>query len=179
MNSVKVEPLRTLDDFLLESARFQAPNFSDLERWGKRVKENLIYYQSNYFLMSIIIFLLVGLMHPGQMLLGITAVSMMLVLYKYLAQNQRVVRDIKKSHPLVCLAGVLLGGYLIVHLLGSVLVFIFGVLLPISATFIHASLRLRNLKNKIANQLDKVGVKTTPMGILLEELGLAFEGYKD
>lgn len=179
MNNVKVEPLRTLDDFLLESARFQAPNFSDLERWGKRVKENLIYYQSNYFLMSIIIFLLVGLMHPGQMLLGITSVSGMLILYKYLAQNQSVVRNIKKNHPLVCFGAVLLGGYLVVHLLGSVLVFIFGILLPISATFIHASLRLRNLKNKIANQLDKVGVKTTPMGFFLEELGLAFEGYKD
>ena len=60
MEGVQFEKLRSLDDFLLGSARFQLPNFADLDRWGKRVKENLIYYQTNYFLMSIIIFLIVG-----------------------------------------------------------------------------------------------------------------------
>jgi hypothetical protein len=179
MNNVEFAPLRSLDDFLLESARFQTPNYSDLERWGKRVKENLIYYQTNYFLLSILIFLIVGLMHPGQMLLGVGTVGGLLVLYNYLARNQRVVTDLKKNHPVICLVAVFLAGYLVVHLLGSVLVFIFGVLLPISVTFIHASLRLRNLKNKIANQLDKAGVKVTPMGILLDEFGMAFEGYRD
>lgn len=179
MNDIKIEPLRPLDDFILDGARFQAPAFSDLERWGKRVKENLVYYQSNYFLMCIVLFLLVGLLHPSEMLLGILAVAGMLVLYKYLAKNQRVVTDLKKNHPILCLIVVLVGGYFIVSLLGSVLVFAFGVLLPISATFIHASLRLRNLKNKLANVVDKAGIKVTPMGIILEELGMAFDGYKD
>jgi len=179
MEGVQLEKLRSLDDFALGSARFQLPNFADMDRWGRRVKENLIYYQTNYFLMSVIIFLIVGLMHPGQMLLGIGSISGLLVLYKYLAKNQRVVNDLKKSYPVLCVVAILGAGYLVVHLLGSVLVFIFGVLLPISATFIHASLRLRNLKNKVANQLDKVGVKVTPMGVILDELGMAFDGFRD
>lgn len=53
-------PLRSLDDFLLESARFQIPNVKDMEKWGKRVTSNLLYYQSNYFLLAIIIFVIVG-----------------------------------------------------------------------------------------------------------------------
>jgi len=57
---VKIAPLRSLDDFLLESARFQLPNVKDMEKWGNRVTNNLLYYQSNYFLMSLVIFLLVG-----------------------------------------------------------------------------------------------------------------------
>lgn len=56
----EVAPLRSLDDFLLEAARFQVPNLKDLEKWGNRVVNNLIYYQSNYILMAIALFALVG-----------------------------------------------------------------------------------------------------------------------
>jgi len=45
-----------------------------------------------------------------------------------------------------------------------------------SATFIHASLRLRNLRNKIANRMEQVGLKkSTPMGIVLNSLGFEAE----
>lgn len=56
----EIAPLRTLDDFFLESARFQIPNIKDFEKWGNRVTSNLLYYQSNYFLTSLIIFIIVG-----------------------------------------------------------------------------------------------------------------------
>jgi hypothetical protein len=59
MDGIKLEPLRTLDDFILK-ARFGSPDVGDLERWAKRIKENLIYYQTNYFLTAIIVFLIVG-----------------------------------------------------------------------------------------------------------------------
>lgn len=36
---------------------------------------------------------------------------------------------------------------------------------------IHASVRLRSLKNKLENKLESIGLKRTPMGILLEALG--------
>lgn len=57
---VEIAPLRSLDDFLLESARFQIPNFKDLDKWSNRVCSNLLYYQTNYFFMSVVVFLLVG-----------------------------------------------------------------------------------------------------------------------
>lgn len=57
---VEIAPLRPLDDFLLDSARFQIPNFKDLEKWGNRVTSNLLYYQSNYFLLASAIFVIVG-----------------------------------------------------------------------------------------------------------------------
>jgi hypothetical protein len=47
----------------------------------------------------------------------------------------------------------------------------------ILATFIHSSLRLRNIKNKIVNRVENLGLKRTPMGIFLEELGLDQEGF--
>jgi len=59
-NDLELPPLRSLDDFLLESARFQIPNIKDLEKWGNRVVNNLLYYQTNYLFMSVVIFLIVG-----------------------------------------------------------------------------------------------------------------------
>lgn len=38
--------------------------------------------------------------------------------------------------------------------------------------FLHASMRLRNLKNKLTNKVESLGLKRTPMGIILEALGL-------
>ena len=59
VGKVEVPPLRSLDDFLMESARFQIPTFSDIEKWNNRVIQNLLYYQTNYFLTYIAIFALV------------------------------------------------------------------------------------------------------------------------
>lgn len=36
---------------------------------------------------------------------------------------------------------------------------------------VHASLRMRNVRNKITNKMEHVGLKRTPMGIILEGLG--------
>lgn len=36
--------------------------------------------------------------------------------------------------------------------------------------FIHASLRLRNLKNKLENKMEGIGMRRMPMGIILSVL---------
>lgn len=59
-NDLELPPLRSLDDFLLGSARFQIPNLKDMEKWNNRVINNLLYYQTNYLFLSIVIFLIVG-----------------------------------------------------------------------------------------------------------------------
>lgn len=67
---LQLTPLRSLKDFVLESARFQLPAFNDLEKWGNRVVKNLLYYQTNYFVLWAIIFAVIGLVHPGKIILG-------------------------------------------------------------------------------------------------------------
>lgn len=44
-------------------------------------------------------------------------------------------------------------------------------------TFVHASLRLRNIKNKVANKIESIGLKRTPMGVFLEHLGMEEEFF--
>lgn len=57
---LELPPLRSLNDFILDSARFQLPNLKDLDKWGNRVVNNLLYYQTNYFFTAVVIFILVG-----------------------------------------------------------------------------------------------------------------------
>lgn len=40
---------------------------------------------------------------------------------------------------------------------------------------LHASLRLRNVKNKIASKVEYIGISRTPMGLVLEALGMEQE----
>ncbi|MCL4132908.1 UNVERIFIED_CONTAM: hypothetical protein GTU68_058959 [Idotea baltica] len=154
----EVAPLRSLDDFLLESARFQIPTFSDIEKWNNRVMQNLLYYQTNYFLTYIIIFILLSVIHPAQMFFGMVAIALGFGLFFYLTNNKQVASDFKKTHPVVSIILVLSTSYFVVYLVGSVVVFIFGILLPIFGNFIHASMRLRNLKNKIMNKVEWIGL---------------------
>lgn len=39
-------------------------------------------------------------------------------------------------------------------------------------TFIHSSMRLRNVKNKLVNKMEVIGLKRTPMGLFLDAMGM-------
>ncbi|XP_066995164.1 PRA1 family protein 3 [Anabrus simplex] len=168
-------PLRSLDDFLLESARFQIPNVKDPDKWANRVIHNLLYYQTNYFLLGVIIFLTVGVLHPVQMFVGMMAITLALVLVYYAFSASESVARMKTQYPVISIILLLIGGYLILYMMGSVIVFLLGVLLPVMAAFIHASMRLRSIKNKIFNKKELISETRTPMGLILCTLGIERE----
>ncbi|KAG0724030.1 PRA1 family protein 3 [Chionoecetes opilio] len=171
-DALTVAPLRSLDDFLMESARFQIPNLKDGEKWANRVVQNLLYYQTNYFLTHLVIFAVVGVIHPTKMFCGMAAMGLAFALFYYMTNNKQPAAQFKKNHPVVSVVALALAIYFIVYLLGSVLVFLMGILLPITVIFLHASMRLRNLKNKLMNKVEYLGMKRTPMGVILDALGL-------
>lgn len=72
-NGLQFAPLRPLDEFILGSARFQLPNFSDFEKWGNRVVKNLCYYQTNY-LIVIGLWLVLTLVYKPQVSIYSTAI---------------------------------------------------------------------------------------------------------
>ncbi|KAB7499471.1 PRA1 family protein 3 [Armadillidium nasatum] len=114
------------------------------------------------------------------MFFGMVAIGLGFGIFFYLTNNKQVANDFKKSHPVVSVIFVLSSSYFVVYLLGSVVVFIFGILLPIfGAVFhvilIHASMRLRNMKNKIMNKVEWIGLRRSPMGIFLDFLGMEQE----
>uniref|UniRef100_A0A3Q1CSH6 PRA1 family protein n=1 Tax=Amphiprion ocellaris TaxID=80972 RepID=A0A3Q1CSH6_AMPOC len=171
MADVQPPPLRSLDDFLLSSARFAVPDVRDLERWNHRVINNLLYYQSNYLLGVMGFLLLLGYFQPFQLFVGATVVTSLFLGFVWAAENQAPIRRFRRNHPLICLLAILLASYLFISVLGGVAVFLFGIAFPVLMVLIHASVRLRSLKNKLENKLESIGLKRTPMGLLLEALG--------
>lgn len=173
MESLQVAPIRNLDDFLLASSRFQVPDTSNLERWANRVVANLLYYQTNYLLSAALIFTLVTYMHPQDMALGMVTVGVLFGISFYLQKQKHEVREFKKQHPALVFCLIVVVSYYLIYKLGSIVVFLFGVTLPICFIVLHASLRLRNMKNKLVNASEALGIaKVTPMGLILNEVGI-------
>ncbi|XP_011193606.1 PRA1 family protein 3 [Zeugodacus cucurbitae] len=179
---IELAPLRSLDDFILGSARFQIPNLKDVEKWGNRVVKNLLYYQTNYFLLFLGIYSLMIVLNPQKIFWGLTVQTLIVaVLFRFflkkpnsklkLFANWSNIAQQNQKQKWYFLAGVLLCGYLILHWLNAILLSTFALLFPISLTFIHASLRLRNIKNKVVNTMESFN-PSTPMGLFLEVLNI-------
>uniref|UniRef100_A0A8C7WT01 PRA1 family protein n=1 Tax=Oryzias sinensis TaxID=183150 RepID=A0A8C7WT01_9TELE len=131
MAGVQPPPLRSLDDFLLCSARFAVPDVRDLDRWNHRMINNLLYYQTNYLLSALVLLLIVGYFQPFQMFVGVTVVSVAFVGFVFAAENQATVRRFRRNHPYVSVTAVLLATYLFMLALGGVAVFLFGIAFPV------------------------------------------------
>ena len=70
-------------------------------------------------------------MHPVQMVFGFAAVGGMFALFVYTSNNQAPLRKFKRRHPAISLLLVVIAGYIIIHMFGSIIVFLFGIALPL------------------------------------------------
>ena len=74
--------------------------------------------------------------------------------------------------------------YFVGHGLLHLCVCTFATLTPVrslalrpAAVLLHASLRLRNIRNKITNRMESVGLRRTLMGLFLDELGMESDKF--
>lgn len=172
-NKMDLAPLRTLDDFILQGSRFQVPDINQPERWFNRIVQNLLYYQTNYFLSALVIFLIVAFLHPQQMALGIILMGLLFGGLAYLQHQQEAVKRFKRDHPAITFIGGIFFSHYLVYKLGSIIVILMGIALPVTFVIIHSSLRLRNVKNKLVNASEAIGLsKQTPMAFILQEIGI-------
>jgi len=175
-NKMDLAPLRPLDDFLLQGSRFQVPDLNQPERWFNRIVNNLLYYQTNYFLSALIIFLIVAFLHPQEMAFGIILMGLLFGGVAYLQQQQEAVKRFKRDHPMLTFTMMVLISHWLVFKLGSIVVILMGIALPVTFVIIHSSLRLRNVKNKLVNVQEAIGLsKQTPMAFILQEIGIEAE----
>lgn len=138
-NNFQFAPLRSLDDFLLNSARFQLPAFGDFEKWGNRVVKNLLYYQTNYFILAALEFLLVGLIHPAKIGLGLFLVAgVFYALFSIYGPHsspgvQSQIASVNKYAVGVLLFGI---AYIFLYLFEAVLIVVFAFLLPFCSEYL-------------------------------------------
>lgn len=122
---MELPPIRNLNDFILESARFQLPNFQDFEKWGNRVVKNLLYYQTNYFIIGAIFFAVMGIIHPIKIISGIISIaSILFVAMKVLTKTKN------DNNDWIILGGVAAVGLLLMYILEAILIVAFTFLVP-------------------------------------------------
>ncbi|XP_068110051.1 PRA1 family protein 3 [Hyperolius riggenbachi] len=167
---VQVAPLRAWDDFFPGTDRFARPDFKDISKWNNRVVNNLLYYQTNYMAVAAAVICLVGFLSPLNMILGGSVVILVFLGFVVASNKKDIVRKFKKQYPTTFVMSIMLSSYFVISMFGGIMVFVFGISLPLLLMFIHASLRLRNIKNKLENKAESIGLKKTPMGIVLDAL---------
>lgn len=167
---VQVAPLRSWDDFIPGHDRFAVPDFKDISKWNNRVVSNLLYYQTNYLVVAATVFSIVGFLNPLNMLLGMVVVILVFTAFVWASHNKDFIRKFKKHYPAAFVVTIMVLSYFLISIFGGVMVFLFGITFPLFLMFLHASLRLRNIKNKVENKMESIGLKKTPMGIILDLL---------
>ncbi|KAK5614525.1 PRA1 protein 3 [Crenichthys baileyi] len=167
---MELAPLRPWNDLFPGADRFSKPEFGDLTKWNNRVISNLIFYQTNYFVVALVVFLIVGFLNPFGMFLGGAVVLLVFAGSVWAGENKATIKNFKRKNPTLFVTGVMVTSYFVLSLCGGVMVFIFGITFPLLLILIHASLRLRNMKNRLENKIEGAGLKKTPMGMLMDLL---------
>ncbi|KAJ7998598.1 hypothetical protein DPEC_G00206560 [Dallia pectoralis] len=168
---MELTPMRPWDDFIPGSDRFANPDVRDLSKWNNRVVNNLLYYQTNYLVFAVTVFLIAGFLSPIGMLMGMAVVSLVFLGSVWAGENKAMIKDFKVQNPALFVIAVMVASYLLMFLFNGVMVFISGITFPLLVIFAHASFRLRNTKNKMENKIRVGELKKSPMGILLDALG--------
>jgi len=169
-SDLEVAPLRNL--VIFGDTRFEMPDTKDPGRWTNRVVNNLLYYQTNYFLSALVIFFLISSINPGKMLMGMITIGIVCGALYFFAQSQGSERAEYKGLVLVATI------CLVLFQFTCILFFLSSVVFPLKLILLHASLRCRNTKSKVSNVAETFGLKKrTPMGFLLNELGIEPDMY--
>lgn len=168
MSSIEMANLRSWDDFIMKSARFGPVDFKNLPRWNNRIVNNLLYYQTNYFVSTIIVLVLCMIFNPYSTIVGFGIIAAQIMAY-FIGYRQFIVEQGMIDNSNAVKGGLIAAALLVNYLFQQEILFsVFYLLLSIFSWLMHASFRLRNLKNKTVNYLGSM--KKTPMGILLLDL---------
>lgn len=171
-----LETVRPIDDFIWGTARFSMPNVNDLEKWNNRIVQNLLYYQTNYFYVALIIYGIFAFINFTQTLYIITIVlfligeyTMFFVITTCSGRGSLISDLIPKKALHHVFIGSMGFAIFVLYLMSAVLTFLLMLLLPIFIAFLHASIRMRNINNKISNILYQ-RIKNTPMAMILNSI---------
>uniref|UniRef100_A0AC35GCU4 PRA1 family protein n=1 Tax=Panagrolaimus sp. PS1159 TaxID=55785 RepID=A0AC35GCU4_9BILA len=169
---IQFPPLRPLNEFLFDKTRFELPNFNDLPKWNNRIFANLLYFQSNYFLILLSFLLLTSCFKTQEMIIGFVILAICGFLAAIMVSKEEKLLAIRREHPyaiLIVLVGV---AYCFITYLPFVIVALFSLCFPLLIILIHASTRLRGLNNKLNQKFFEGVIRETVMAKILHVLNV-------
>ncbi|MFH4982785.1 hypothetical protein AB6A40_009494 [Gnathostoma spinigerum] len=168
-DDLQFPPFRKLSEFLARDS-FQAPPFRDFPRWNKRLEANLLYFQSNYFAIIIILSLVLSTFQAVYVAYGLCAIALSTAVILFSVAGAELFVKARQEHPLITLGGIVLSSYFFIYNITSVITALFVVALPLLLCLVHASIRGKSMKIRANRELEKLGAKKTAMGKILNLL---------
>uniref|UniRef100_A0A8R1I372 PRA1 family protein n=1 Tax=Caenorhabditis japonica TaxID=281687 RepID=A0A8R1I372_CAEJA len=172
IQGLELPPFRNFQEFLLETDRYERPPMNDFKKWNNRIISNLLYFQTNYFVTIISLFLIYTCFSSQDIFIGLIAIVSVAATLIFAVSTDANIKRLRTDHPLVTLGGIILVAYFFISVFQSVLVVVFALLFPVFLVLAHASFRLRGLANRAANVKEQLGIRTTVMGQILDRTGL-------
>ena len=107
--------------------------------------------------------------NPMGLLFGFVSVAVSVALFLY-AKNQygSTIDSLTTGHPVATVALIFSASFFLMYLSDCVSLFLTATLFPLLLILCHASCRMRNLKNKLNDASESIGLKRSPMGIVLD-----------
>ncbi|KAH7731047.1 PRA1 family protein [Aphelenchoides avenae] len=171
-SEVEFAPFRPLGEFLLDQARFELPPVKDLPKWNNRIVTNLLYFQTNYFILSLFLVLSISLFHARDVVIGFSAVALLgTVLVFSLTKNPKLMQ-FRAEHPYIVLVAIVISAYYFINVLPSVVTLMFTFAVPLLLILTHASIRFRNFSAKVNQKLEVSGLRSTVMARILSACGI-------
>lgn len=134
-DQVRFAPFRKVEDFVGKAENYALPKFDDLERVNRRISQNLLYYQTNYFLCFLAIFLIMSIIHPVQIISGLLLVIGLCIVANILSNKSPDLQRFKRERPFLNFIIVVFISGFFFNLFGSLLTFVFSICLPLSRNY--------------------------------------------
>ncbi|VDK43415.1 unnamed protein product [Anisakis simplex] len=176
-NDLEIPPLRSFSEFIANKARFELPNFRDLPRWNNRLVSNLLYFQTNYMMLMLVLIIAASAFHTSDTIVGVSAIFVLSAAVFFSVSTNPTIEQARREHALATLVAFVLASYYFIYAIRAVIVVLFVLAFPLVIIFVHASLRLRNLKAKINHQVERIRTKKTLMARLLELLAVDLNNF--
>lgn len=84
--------------------------------------------------------LLSRFLSPLNMLIGGTVVVLVFLGFVWMSHNKDILRKMKKQYPTTFVVAIMLSSYFLISYLGDVMVFMFGITLPLLCKYLFCSL---------------------------------------
>jgi hypothetical protein len=78
-----------------------------------------------------------SVIHPTKMACGFVVTAVIFMVFSYITNERFAAAQFKKKHPVISILLILSGCYFVAYMLKSLLVFMFGILLPISGNILY------------------------------------------
>lgn len=129
--------------------------------------QNFLYYQTNYFVITAVVYALFIFINPQKTMLGLAVLGALIWIVWQYTPNLPNRQENDKKLGMIC--GVIATCFVGLVAFSAVAYVLLMLLLPIVFAFGHASFRLRNIKNRVANLAIFDGLNKTPMYFLFSK----------